>query len=57
MKTNFEKAKNIIVGQTMIMKNDGVDDAFIESFNADTIKALREKLNLTEEETTKLKEL
>ena len=57
MKINFEKAKNIIVGQTEIMKNDGIDDAFIESFNADTIKALREKLNLTEDETTKLKEL
>lgn len=57
MKTNFEKAKNIILGQTEIMKNDGVDDAFIESFNADTIKALNKKFNFTEEEITKLKEL
>lgn len=57
MKTNFEKAKNIILGQTEIMKNDGFDDAFIKSFNADTIKALSKKFNFTEEEISKLREL
>lgn len=57
MKTNFEKAKNIIVGQTEIMKNDGVDENFIKQFNEETINSLNKKFNLTEEEITKLKEL
>lgn len=57
METNFEKAKDIIIGQTEIMQKGGVDDGFIESFNADTIKALNKMFNLTKEEISKLKEL
>lgn len=57
MKTNFEKAKNIIVGQTIIMQKDGFDAEFIKQFNEETINSLNKKFNFTEEEITKLKEL
>ncbi len=57
MKTNFEKAKNIIIGQTEIMKKDELDENFIKQFNEETIKSLSEKFKFNEEEITKLKEL
>lgn len=57
MSDNFEKAKRIIIGQTKLMKDDGFDNDFINDFNSNTIKSLSEKLNFSEEEISKLKEL
>ena len=57
MKTNFEKAKRIIEGQTKLMLEDKIDAEFIKDFNSMTIKKLSDKLNLTTEEITKLKAL
>ena len=57
MNENFEKAKNIIIGQTEIMQKDGFDENFIKQFNEETINSLSEKFNFNEEEITKLKEL
>ncbi len=57
MNENFEKAKNIIIGQTEIMKKDGLDENFIKQFNEETIKSLSEKFNFNEEEIIELKKL
>ena len=56
MSENFEKAKNIIMGQEELMVNDGIDRNFIKRFNDETIDKLRKELNLTDEEVCKLKD-
>lgn len=57
MKSNFEKAKDIIISQTKLMKDNGFDNEFINDFNSNTLKLLDEKFNFNKEEISKLKEL
>ena len=56
MSENFEKAKNIIMGQEELMVNDGIDRGFIKKFNDETIDKLQKELNLTDKEVCKLKD-